>query len=121
MASSREPQTEAGQALMNRALALNVTGRRAFPWGSKLGSGNDQPLWSGYFGERACGRAALISDVWDRALAIGIASFGNRFLQPARRGDHGRRASHCSGPSSGGDAAVVPEEVFDRATRLVAA
>ena len=59
MASSREPQTQAGQALMNRALALNAAGRRAFPWGSKLGSGNDQPLWSGYFGERACGRAAL--------------------------------------------------------------
>lgn len=76
MASSREPQTEAGQALMNRALALNAAGHRAFPWGSKPGNEHDQPLWSGYFGELAYGRAALISDVWDRADGIGIVCPG---------------------------------------------
>ena len=121
MASSREPQTEAGQALISRALVLNAVGRRAFPWGSKPGNEHDQPLWSGYFGELAYERAALISDVWDRALAIGIASFSNGFCQPARRGDHGSRSSYCSGPTSVGDVAALPEEVLSPATRVVTA
>ncbi|MSW81999.1 MAG: hypothetical protein F2840_12715 [Actinobacteria bacterium] len=76
MASSREPQTQAGQALMNRALALNAAGHRAIPWGVKAGNEHDQPLWSGYFGDRPYPQAKLISSVWDRALGIGIVCPG---------------------------------------------
>jgi hypothetical protein len=68
---------------------------------------------------RGFGASAGLADGTDSDRDV-IHSRYRRF-KPPLRDDHGSRASLCSGPSSIGDVAVVPEEVLSPTTRVVAA